>query len=315
MRDRASVLSVAERAGVSRQTVSNGILHPERLRPETLERVLGAIRDLHYVPHEAATRLRSTGRPLLGVAFGVDFSPTGMIDTTLATLVAQAAADRQLEVIAVAPHSIAGTNPTAADVIVAPQPGSSAPARRWSLSGFQPFAPGPREENRIRRVVGIDERAVQSLAIDYALARSPGQLLLASSGDSAFPLTPVEEVTTKSSRPPRADFAHITVNAVQPRAAFEAMAACEPTAIVCQDDFAAAACMAGSARNGRSDCLVIGVGATEISRQLGFPSVDLGLGGLARAILDIVVGDVAADGPDVFSGPFLSLPSHLIPRR
>jgi LacI family transcriptional regulator len=52
---------VAGRAGVSRATVSRALSRPERLRPETVERVKQAATDLGYVLNPAAKAL-STGR-------------------------------------------------------------------------------------------------------------------------------------------------------------------------------------------------------------------------------------------------------------
>ena len=50
---RPTIEMVAERAGVSRQTVSNAANAPHRLRPETLQRVLGTIDELGYRPSHA----------------------------------------------------------------------------------------------------------------------------------------------------------------------------------------------------------------------------------------------------------------------
>jgi DNA-binding LacI/PurR family transcriptional regulator len=49
--------TVAQRAGVSRQTVSNALHHPERLRPDTRERVLEVVDELGYRPSAAARQL------------------------------------------------------------------------------------------------------------------------------------------------------------------------------------------------------------------------------------------------------------------
>jgi LacI family transcriptional regulator, repressor for deo operon, udp, cdd, tsx, nupC, and nupG len=58
--DRAARISdVAEAAGVSTATVSRALAFPDRLRPETRERVLAAVRDLGYTPNEAARALRA----------------------------------------------------------------------------------------------------------------------------------------------------------------------------------------------------------------------------------------------------------------
>lgn len=58
---RPTLESVAERAGVSRQTVSNVLNSPHLVRPGTTERVRAAIDELGYRPSSAARQLR-TGR-------------------------------------------------------------------------------------------------------------------------------------------------------------------------------------------------------------------------------------------------------------
>jgi DNA-binding LacI/PurR family transcriptional regulator len=55
---RATILDVARVAGVSRQTVSNAINRPDRVKPETLTKVLQVVDDLHYRPSSAARTLR-----------------------------------------------------------------------------------------------------------------------------------------------------------------------------------------------------------------------------------------------------------------
>jgi DNA-binding LacI/PurR family transcriptional regulator len=52
-----TLATVAERAGVSRQTVSNALNNPELLRDDTLERVQAAIAELGYTPNRAARAL------------------------------------------------------------------------------------------------------------------------------------------------------------------------------------------------------------------------------------------------------------------
>ena len=55
----SSIISVAKEAGVSLQTVSNVLNFPERVKPETTERVMQAINKLNYTPNLSARRLRS----------------------------------------------------------------------------------------------------------------------------------------------------------------------------------------------------------------------------------------------------------------
>ena len=63
----ATVVDVAAAAGVSRQTVSNALNSPERVRPATLSRVQAAIDSLGYRPHGAARRLRTRQSSTLGI--------------------------------------------------------------------------------------------------------------------------------------------------------------------------------------------------------------------------------------------------------
>lgn len=62
---RPTVDSVARHAQVSRQTVSNALNAPQRVRPDTLTRVLAAIDELGYRPNSAARTLRTQSTRLL----------------------------------------------------------------------------------------------------------------------------------------------------------------------------------------------------------------------------------------------------------
>lgn len=61
--------TVAERAGVSRQTVSNALNNPGLLRADTLARVRAAIEELDYRPNRAARQLRTRSSHLVGLRF------------------------------------------------------------------------------------------------------------------------------------------------------------------------------------------------------------------------------------------------------
>ena len=65
-----TLADVAERAGVSRQTVSNAINNPDLLRPDTLARVQQAIAALGYSPNRAARNLRTRSSHLIGMRIG-----------------------------------------------------------------------------------------------------------------------------------------------------------------------------------------------------------------------------------------------------
>ena len=72
-----TLATVAEEAGVSRQTVSNALNSPELLRPDTLARVQQAIEWLGYSPNRAARNLEAaeSGKPRL-VVERADVQPT-----------------------------------------------------------------------------------------------------------------------------------------------------------------------------------------------------------------------------------------------
>src|SRR5947209_17332876 len=63
---RTTLESVARRAFVSRQTVSNVLNAPHLVRPETIARVQAAIDELGYRPNWAARTLRTRRSRLIG---------------------------------------------------------------------------------------------------------------------------------------------------------------------------------------------------------------------------------------------------------
>ncbi|MFC0674668.1 LacI family DNA-binding transcriptional regulator [Brachybacterium hainanense] len=64
---RPSMTDVADRAGVSYQTVSRVLNAPERVRPETRTRVEAAIAELGFTRNRAARALRTTQSRIIGV--------------------------------------------------------------------------------------------------------------------------------------------------------------------------------------------------------------------------------------------------------
>ena len=70
---RVTIHDVARRAAVSRQTVSNALTHPTRVRPETLARVQAAIDELGYQPSSSAQSLQ----PQRAGAVGVELNTLG----------------------------------------------------------------------------------------------------------------------------------------------------------------------------------------------------------------------------------------------
>lgn len=67
MSRRPNIRDVAEAAGVSVGTVSHTLNHPERVSPETRERITRAIDDLGFVRNATAHQLRRGSSPTVGV--------------------------------------------------------------------------------------------------------------------------------------------------------------------------------------------------------------------------------------------------------
>lgn len=80
---RPSMGDVADRAGVSYQTVSRVLNEPEIVRPETRERVQAAIAELGYTRNRAARALKTSRSSLIGVLTD-DLSLFGPAETTTA---------------------------------------------------------------------------------------------------------------------------------------------------------------------------------------------------------------------------------------
>jgi DNA-binding LacI/PurR family transcriptional regulator len=84
-----TLATVAEAAGVSRQTVSNALNSPDLLRPDTLRRVQEVIDELGYSPNRAARSLRTRASHLVGLRVdpAVEDSANALMDRFLHSLV------------------------------------------------------------------------------------------------------------------------------------------------------------------------------------------------------------------------------------
>ena len=84
-----TLATVADEAGVSRQTVSNALNSPELLRPDTLARVQAAIEKLGYSPNRAARNLRTRSSHLVGLRVdpAVEDSANALMDRFVHSLV------------------------------------------------------------------------------------------------------------------------------------------------------------------------------------------------------------------------------------
>ncbi|WP_205857016.1 LacI family DNA-binding transcriptional regulator, partial [Phytoactinopolyspora endophytica] len=79
--DGATLNDVARRAQVSRQTVSNVLNAPDRVRPDTAERVRQAIEQLGYRPHRLARNLKTRASRMIG--YEITRSRLGVLNPVL----------------------------------------------------------------------------------------------------------------------------------------------------------------------------------------------------------------------------------------
>lgn len=92
MDQRPTLETVAQRALVSRQTVSNVLNAPHLVRPATIEKVRSAIEELGYKPHGAARQLRTRRSRVIGmrIEHTVDGINGAVLDRFLHALTEQA---------------------------------------------------------------------------------------------------------------------------------------------------------------------------------------------------------------------------------
>jgi DNA-binding LacI/PurR family transcriptional regulator len=101
VKKRPTIEMVAKRAGVSRQSVSNAVNAPHRLRPETLRKVLGTIDELGYRPSHAARALRTRSTRVIGCRLmRGNYSGTGAVLDRLLHALCDAARSKGYDVLA-----------------------------------------------------------------------------------------------------------------------------------------------------------------------------------------------------------------------
>lgn len=100
-----TIEDVARAAGVSRQTVSNALNAPYRLKAETLERVTALIEELGYRPDQSARSLRSGTRRIIAYPTPEDdpTNPNPLMGGFLEAIVA-AAGEAGYHILLVRPH-------------------------------------------------------------------------------------------------------------------------------------------------------------------------------------------------------------------
>jgi LacI family transcriptional regulator len=173
-----TIETVAEAAQVSRQTVTNALRHPQRVKPQTLERVHAEIERLGYRPSLAAQAMQSQRSGAIGVelnVLGPDYH-NAMMTPFLAALSVESAR-HHLHVVT---FGSAGETPTldayehmrqsqVVDAFVIADTHLGDPRPGWLTARGIPFASFGRvwDDPTFTRWVDIDGHHGTALAVDH----------------------------------------------------------------------------------------------------------------------------------------------------
>lgn len=178
-----TLATVAEEAGVSRQTVSNALNSPDLLRPDTLVRVQEAIEKLGYSPNRAARNLRTRSSHLVGLRVepAVEDSANALMDRFVHSLVESTREAGYHVLLFTADgedESIEGYDEllrsAAVDAFVVTDTYRGNPQARWLAERGVPFVAfgRPWGEPAARHPwVDVDGRAGVVLAVDHLVER------------------------------------------------------------------------------------------------------------------------------------------------
>ena len=178
-----TLATVAEEAGVSRQTVSNALNSPDLLRADTLARVQEVIDRLGYSPNRAARSLRTRSSHLVGLRVdpAVEDSANALMDRFVHSLV-ESAEDAGYHVLLFsAGGDHAATDPyeellrsAAVDAFVLTDTFRGNPHAAWLTGRGVPFVAfgRPWDDPGARHPwVDVDGRAGVVLAVDHLVER------------------------------------------------------------------------------------------------------------------------------------------------
>jgi DNA-binding LacI/PurR family transcriptional regulator len=177
-----TLATVAEAAGVSRQTVSNALNSPELLRPDTLARVQEAIDRLGYSPNRAARSLRTRSSQLVGLRVDavVEDSANALMDRFVHSLV-ESTKEAGYHVLLFASDEEGSTDAydellrsAAVDAFVVTDTFRGNPQAAWLTGRGVPFVAFGRpwaEPSARHPWVDVDGRAGVVLAVDHLVER------------------------------------------------------------------------------------------------------------------------------------------------
>ena len=194
----ATLATVAEAAGVSRQTVSNALNSPELLRPDTLARVQEAIETLGYRPNRAARNLRTRASHLVGLRVepALEGTASGLMDRFLHSLV-ESCRESELHVLLFTAEDVSDPldgydgllQSAAVDAFVVTDTYRGNPAASWLDEHQVPFVAFGRpwgEPESTHPWVDVDGRAGVAAAVDHLVERGHRRIAWVGWQDTSF---------------------------------------------------------------------------------------------------------------------------------
>lgn len=180
-----TLATVAQDAGVSRQTVSNALNSPHLLRSDTLARVQQAIERLGYSPNRAARSLRTRSSQLIGLRVdpAVEDSANALMDRFVHSLVERAEVAGYHVLLFTGDHE--STDPydellrsAAVDAFVVTDTFRGNPHAAWLSRRGVPFAAfgRPWDDSAPHPWVDVDGRAGVVLAVDHLVERGHSRI-------------------------------------------------------------------------------------------------------------------------------------------
>lgn len=328
----ATLDSVAALAGVSRQTVSNALHHPDRLKPATRDRVLAAVRESGYRPSLPARQLATARAHAIAVRADpqVDGISGLVLDTFFHGLaeaghanglrvVLYPAQDTQEAEVALVDDLL---HSRAADAVVLTATSATDERPTYLAATGQTFCAFGRpwgHDEAPHDWVDVDGAAGTSLAVAHALERGCRRIAFlgwpddgATGADRRRGWVEALDAAGIGTRTEDASLNFADGAETAARRLLDRPAAERPDAIVCASDtLAFGAHRAVSALAGGDVPLVIGFDATPVAQALGLPSVAQPIREAAHACLDLLVPRLAGEDPaaqGVLLAPSLAVP-------
>ncbi|QTE28321.1 LacI family DNA-binding transcriptional regulator [Pengzhenrongella sicca] len=345
---RPTLETVAARAAVSRQTVSNALNAPHLVRPETLARVLAVVGELEYRPHGAARQLRTNRSHVIGLRLEptVDGISGALLDRFLHALTEQAqqrgyrvmlftAADDDAEIAQYGEL----LDVLQVDAFVLTSTHHDDPRTQWLSTHGVPFvtfgrawASGDAAPPVQHAWVDVDGAAGTQAAVEHLVERGHRRIAFigwpdgSDSGDDRRAGWHRAMIAADVAAPRSLDgLCARVVDGVGSgsAAAEELLASAEPTAFVCASDSLALGALVTARAHGRATpsgevTAVVGFDDTPVARAIGLTSVAQPLIDAAERAFGLLLSEVHGNRPRSaggWAGHQVLLQPELVPRE